>query len=169
MAREFESGADRRRAAPLCPGMDKPHPRMLRAWLVLCILVPLSLASNGIAARPCDGGVSSMRWDDADRNRIFDDLDAELQEQAPSWRRHVIVLLNEEPTPRVIGELKATTGHFRMTSYKEHPEDADGRPWTIIPAFAANLTKTQILVLSCESRVQQIEAVHPYALSRGAG
>lgn len=104
-------------------------------------------------------GVKSSPYADKDRNRIFDTLDREMLGKPDGWRREVVVLLLEEPTPQKMAELKEALGGFVVTSYKENPWDAEGKPWTIVPGFAAELTKAQILALAKRTDTWQIEPV----------
>jgi serine protease AprX len=155
----------------------------VRHWGLLCAaLVALAPAAASIALElkspdptaplvmPAEGsatllrgpdlpGVQSSPYADLDRNRIFDTLDVEMADKPLDWQREVIVMLLEEPTPGKMTELKAFLGGFPITSYKDDVTDSEGKPWTVIPAFAAMLTKEQILTLSKRAEVQQIEPV----------
>lgn len=104
-------------------------------------------------------GIRSSPYADLDRNRIFDTLDKEMEGQEGSWQRDVIVMLLEEPTPEKVTELKANLGGFVINSYKDEVTDLEGKPWTIIPAFAAVLSKDQILQLAKRPDVWQVEPV----------
>ncbi|HEV8360673.1 MAG TPA: S8 family peptidase [Candidatus Thermoplasmatota archaeon] len=126
-------------AAPTAPGEDLAFP---------------------IAPGPEVPGITSSRWGDVDRNRLFDTLDTQLLPGHEEDVHEVIVLMNlESVSDATVQQLKQDIGPFTVTSYKDNPWDAEGRPWTILPAFAATLTQKQILQLSARSDVQQVEPV----------
>jgi serine protease AprX len=108
---------------------------------------------------PERAGVTSSRYLDFDRNRVFDTLDAKLLALGPDEAVEVIVLLNVLPTPEVMRDLQARYGAFPVTSNKDAPSDAEGSPWTIVPGFAATLTRTQVVRMSGDARIQHIEPV----------
>lgn len=104
-------------------------------------------------------GVTSSRYLDRDRNRIFDDLDQRMLRNPAQEVFDVIVVLSVEPTPEKMTELKRATGGFVVTSYKDEPSDPEGKPWTLVPAFAASLTRDQIKGLAARGDVMQLEDV----------
>lgn len=106
-----------------------------RVLFLLLLLASVSLsptmgASFSQADSPTD--------EDADDNKIFDDLDAELQAQADDYLTDVIVLLNVPPeqVEEEIEELQAELGDFEVRD-----------TYSVIPGFAAQLSKQQITQL----------------------
>lgn len=133
--------------------------RERRRWVALAgtmLLGAVMVTPAPVQSTTC-AEVLTTEHVDADCNRIFDDLDSEMQGQSSEWRRSVTVLLTQKPTSEKIQELKDAIGNFTITSNKTHPDDAEGKPWSIVPGFATNLTKEQILKLADRSDVHQIE------------
>lgn len=102
-------------------------------------------------------GVTSSRWQDRDRDRIFDELD-DLIDIAPDVAIFpVIVVFNERPSESGLDEVRGDIGDFSMKSNKENPLDLEGKMWNVIPAFSADLSKAQILDLAARPDVKHIE------------
>jgi subtilisin family serine protease len=96
---------------------------------------------------------------DADRNRIFDSLDADLQNQSDTYKVPVIVMLTEPATEQTLNDLQEAIGTFTVTSNRD--EAGFGQPWTLIPAFAATITRAQIFLMANQSGVKHVEESFP--------
>lgn len=129
--------------------------RGLHGGCVIALLLMASMGAPPAASDECQ--VLSSTYMDADRNRIFDLLDDEMANQSENWTTSVIVLLAVDPTPAEIQNIKDALGGFVITSNKNQPSDAEGKPWTVIPGLSATLTKSQISTLAQRCDVRQVE------------
>lgn len=101
---------------------------------------------------PAVAGVASSPYLDVNRNRIFDTLEIVAASTPPGEKIRTIVVLNQPPTAGELDALRARHDFFSV--YVE---------WTIIPAFAAELTLAQLTSLSRDPEVRHIE--HDAAVS----
>lgn len=132
---------------------------------VVVVLLALTAASSLTSFAEQQGLVVTDPGADADRNKVFDDLDADLAQASEDDRRNVLVLLTEAPDAGTIASLESSIGAFTVISNKATPTDIEGRPWTLIPGFAAHLSKRQIYDLAEMNIARQIETDYPVELA----
>ncbi len=83
---------------------------------------------------------------DIDGDKLFDDLELKLAALDDTDSLRVIVVLNRAVTLSTIGTLQAAVGRFDV-----------GHRYTIIPGFAATVTKAQAQALAGQPTVVQVE------------
>jgi serine protease AprX len=89
-----------------------------------------------------------MAHRDGDNNKVFDDLDEELEIASDKYQRDVLVML-DAPASQVgekTTELKKVLGQFKV-----------GDTYSVIPGFSAKLSKKQIMQLAALDITTQIE------------
>lgn len=91
----------------------------------------------------------AVRLEDADKDKIFDQLEQELERKGDAEKTNVIVLLKKssEEVDEEILDLKKSLGEFSVSDTYE-----------VVSGFAGVLTKKQILQLSQDVETLQIEA-----------
>lgn len=118
---------------------------LLLAILLSSLLILTSVPLFGQAGSRPSGVRTSPRMD-ADGNKIFDDLDGRMKEKPETAQLPVIVLFNNVLDEEGYSNLKKKVGDFSP----EHK-------YTTVPGMAATLTKGQIIALSKQDEVLQIE------------
>lgn len=121
-------------------------------FLVLVAVPAFNLSHATATKQP-----TSSPYMDSDRNSIFDDLDRAMANETGDRRHPVIVLMTQPITDVTIQSLHDDVGNFTIDGNKDSTTDAEGKPFTIIPAFSANLTDGQIKAIAQRSDVQQVE------------
>ncbi|MDQ4134369.1 MAG: S8 family serine peptidase [Actinomycetota bacterium] len=108
-------------------------------------LLPLSPAS---AQKPApENGPERPGKSDADGDKLFDDLEADLSGKADSSRLPVIVTLREAATEARVRGLEKQAGRLAV-----------GHRFGIVPAFSADVTKGQAQALARHADVVHVEA-----------
>lgn len=120
-------------------------------------LLPPEEDGAPITPGPEKPGVTSSRYMDRDRNRVFDELDEPLATAADAASFPVIVAFNERPSDEAFEALRSELGGFSVKSNKENVDDPEGRLWDVLPAFSADLTKEQILRLAQREEIRHVE------------
>jgi len=137
-----------------------PRARKHLVWLAVAVLV-VSGCFGGPGAPPATPppgppptppvqpptSILSPVSRDHDRNRIFDDLDTILNSASDSDHFKVIVEMVGPIAGATIQGLENRLGSFTVLS-----------SWNLVPGFAANMTKSQIVALARFPDVRQIES-----------
>lgn len=111
---------------------------------VVSLLCMAFIASLSYAYLKTDVKTSFLR--DANRNKIFDDLEHVMAGCREDSLVDVIVLFKKMPSEPFLRNLQSKIGSFRIKSQ-----------WTIVPGIAASLTPGQVRALSLIDDVVQIE------------
>jgi serine protease AprX len=117
---------------------------ILAVFAVLLLSEAFVLSVSHAYVRPPEVKTSFLR--DANRNKIFDDLEHVMASHAEDSLVDVIVLLKKTPSEPFLRSLQSKVGSFRIKSQ-----------WTIVSGIAASLTPAQIRALSLMDDVIQIE------------
>ena len=127
------------------------------AMLAALLVVPPSAGASGAPQAPSDddragrAAVAALpratAVNDADGNKVFDDLDAAFAAAVPGARLPVIVSFVED-TPTAEGVAAAL---------EAAPSAAVDRTFTIVPAFSAALTQAEVAAIAGLAKVRQIE------------
>lgn len=130
------------------------------AALVLLLALPVPVAADssaepvtaptgsGPAARAAVAALPrATAVNDDDSNRVFDDLDAAYAEAAPETRLPVVVSFTQAA---------GTDTGMRLVE-RIAPSAVVRRTFTIIPAFAGDLTRTEVAALTRRPEVRQVE------------
>lgn len=138
------------------------HKALLSLLLITVLLSTISLSSFEYAysqegksgkdqveiAEQSDSGKDSKEYKDDDKNKIIDSLDEEIKGKPDDYKKNVIVLLKvpNDQTKEKVKLLNKILGGFNLVD-----------TYSVIPGFAAKLSKKQILALSALSDTLQIE------------
>ncbi len=114
--------------------------------LGLLLAFVLFTTAGGAADSPVTPPSSGPAKEDADGDKLFDDLELKLAALGDSDSLRVIVMLNRAVTLSTIGTLQAAVGRFDV-----------GHRYTIVPGFAATVTKAQAQALAGQPTVVQVE------------
>ncbi len=122
----------------------------------LSTLPARSAPSEGERSRsgPVNPGRASSAHRDVDRNRIYDDLEADLAKRRDDERVVAIVLFTHPVEDDDVSRHRADHGHFPLKAR-----------WAVVNGYSAELTKGQINGLARRSDVVQIEAETPVTAS----
>ncbi|MBA3266993.1 MAG: S8 family serine peptidase [Acidimicrobiia bacterium] len=112
---------------------------------VIVALLPMSPAPA--QSPPAPPGASAPPKADVDSNKLFDDLEADLEGKPDDARVRVIVTLREAATEDRVRGLERRLGRLDV-----------GRRFGIVPAFSATVSKRLAKVLARQSDVAQVEA-----------
>jgi serine protease AprX len=119
----------------------------LTAASVLGLLLAFVLfASTAGGAGPVTPSQAGPAKQDADGDKLFDDLEQKLATLSDTDSLRVIVMLNRAITLSNLTTLQAAVGKFSV-----------GHRYTIIPGFAATVTKAQAQALAQQPTVVQVE------------
>jgi serine protease AprX len=115
-----------------------------RARALLAALLALLVAASIGASEPAQasGAVKA----DRDGDKIFDDLEAQLESSGPNESVSVIVVLNTPASAPEVRALERAVGSFDVS-----------RRFSIVPAFAATMTGGQVRDLATLVDVQHVE------------
>lgn len=124
---------------------------LLMAALTACNILPGPDSAGGGSVVASAGDVATSMLMDQDRNKLFDQLDAELRSLPPDAPVPVIVL-----TDHPVGEEDLT----RAAGGPVEPKHI----YNLLPGFAADLTTDQLQRLAKQPWVRQIEPDEPVYL-----
>ncbi|MDP9070291.1 MAG: S8 family serine peptidase, partial [Actinomycetota bacterium] len=103
--------------------------------------------SGGGGRGPDGPGRSSSRWRDADRDRIYDDLEADLARRGDDERVPAIVVFTTPVSDEDVARHRRDHGDFRLKAR-----------FATVNGYSAELTKGQLNALARRSDVVHIEA-----------
>ncbi|HEX2064229.1 MAG TPA: S8 family serine peptidase [Acidimicrobiales bacterium] len=119
----------------------------------MTLVTLLGMAAVPAAAPPGDNpgssapGRSSSPYRDADRDKVYDDLETQLSRRADGERVTAIVLFDHKVTDEDLARDRRDVGDFPVKAR-----------WTTVEGYSAELTKGQVNALSRRPDVVQIEA-----------
>jgi serine protease AprX len=113
-----------------------------RAPLLVALAVLTTAAAPGVSHSRAIASAA-----DRDANGIFDSLDAKLARAGASGRMRVIVSLKHRATPAAVAGLEEAVGGTVQVRAR----------YSIIPAFAATMTKRQIELTAAQPGVAHVE------------
>jgi len=130
----------------------------LRSGLVVFVVAGLTVELSAVPAlsaqserdrsgRPSvEPGQASSPRRDVDRDRIYDDLEADLAKRKDDERVAAIVLFNDPVDDNDVAGQRAAIGDFPIKAR-----------WSVVKGYSAELTKGQVAALARRSDVVQIE------------